>query len=137
VEKLITGVLVRSILMRAPTRAGSSRWRICDITWQNIGSQKHLARLSLRSVNIRRPLPGRTPPRATSLLNSPVILALVTAIRRVLPAWTGRAGARLDIVGAVVATAAHDRQRRLHYLNFLCGIMISTFGMGLVFLPPW
>src|ERR1700683_724202 len=44
--------------------------------------------------------------RAVFLVNPPVIVALVIAIWRVLPARTGRAGARLDIAGAVLATAS-------------------------------
>jgi MFS family permease len=44
--------------------------------------------------------------RAVFLVNPPVIIVLVLAIRRVLPARTRRAGARLDIAGAVLATAS-------------------------------
>jgi MFS family permease len=44
--------------------------------------------------------------RAVFLVNPPVIVALVIAIWRVLPARTGRAGARLDIAGAVLATVS-------------------------------
>ena len=44
--------------------------------------------------------------RAVFLVNPPVIVVLVLAIRRVLPARTRRAGARLDIAGAVLATAS-------------------------------
>jgi MFS family permease len=44
--------------------------------------------------------------RAVFLVNPPVIVALVIVIWRVLPARTGRAGARLDIAGAVLATVS-------------------------------
>jgi EmrB/QacA subfamily drug resistance transporter len=44
--------------------------------------------------------------RAVFLVNPPIIVALVIAVRRVLPARTPRAGARLDIAGAVLATAS-------------------------------
>jgi hypothetical protein len=43
---------------------------------------------------------------AVFLVNPPIIVVLVIAIRRVLPARTGRTGARLDIVGATLATAS-------------------------------
>ena len=44
--------------------------------------------------------------RAVFLVNPPIIIVLVIAIRRVLPAHTRRVGARLDIAGAVLATAS-------------------------------
>ena len=44
--------------------------------------------------------------RAVFLVNPPIIVVLVIAIRRVLPTETRRAGARLDIAGAVLATAS-------------------------------
>jgi EmrB/QacA subfamily drug resistance transporter len=44
--------------------------------------------------------------RAVFLVNPPIIAVLVIAIRRVLPAPARRAGARLDIAGAVLATAS-------------------------------
>jgi MFS family permease len=44
--------------------------------------------------------------RAVFLVNPPIIVVLVVAIVRVLPARTGRAGGRLDIAGAVLATAS-------------------------------
>jgi EmrB/QacA subfamily drug resistance transporter len=44
--------------------------------------------------------------RAVFLINPPIIVALVIAIRRVLPTDTPRVGARLDIAGAVLATAS-------------------------------
>jgi MFS family permease len=44
--------------------------------------------------------------RAVFLVNPPIIVALVIAIRRVLPARTRRPGGRLDIAGAVLATAS-------------------------------
>jgi EmrB/QacA subfamily drug resistance transporter len=44
--------------------------------------------------------------RAIFLVNPPIIVVLVIAIRRVLPIQARRPGARLDIVGAVLATAS-------------------------------
>jgi len=44
--------------------------------------------------------------RSVFLVNPPVIVVLVIAIRRVLPAPTGRTGARLDVAGAVLATVS-------------------------------
>jgi MFS family permease len=44
--------------------------------------------------------------RAVFLVNPPIIVVLVIAIRRVLPTQTRRAGPRLDIAGALLATAA-------------------------------
>ena len=44
--------------------------------------------------------------RSVFLVNPPIIVALVIAIRRVLPAHTRRVGARLDIAGAVLVTAS-------------------------------
>ena len=44
--------------------------------------------------------------RAIFLVNPPVIVVLVIAIRRVLPTQTGRPGARLDVAGALLATAS-------------------------------
>jgi EmrB/QacA subfamily drug resistance transporter len=44
--------------------------------------------------------------RAVFLVNPPIIIVLVIAIRRVLPARTRRVGARLDIAGAILATAS-------------------------------
>jgi MFS family permease len=44
--------------------------------------------------------------RAVFLVNPPIIIALVIAIARVLPTQTRRVGARLDIAGAVLATAS-------------------------------
>jgi EmrB/QacA subfamily drug resistance transporter len=44
--------------------------------------------------------------RAIFLVNPPIIVVLVIAIRRVLPGKTRRPGARLDIAGAVLATAS-------------------------------
>jgi EmrB/QacA subfamily drug resistance transporter len=44
--------------------------------------------------------------RAVFLVNPPIIIVLVIAIRRVLPTQTRRTGARLDIAGAVLATAS-------------------------------
>jgi MFS family permease len=44
--------------------------------------------------------------RAVFLVNPPIIIVLVIAIRRVLPARARRTGARLDIAGAVLATAS-------------------------------
>jgi MFS family permease len=44
--------------------------------------------------------------RAVFLVNPPIIVMLVIAIRRVLPAQTRRADTRLDIGGAVLATAS-------------------------------
>ena len=44
--------------------------------------------------------------RAVFLVNPPIIVALVIAIRRVLPAPARRAGGRLDIAGAILATAS-------------------------------
>jgi MFS family permease len=44
--------------------------------------------------------------RAVFLVNPPIIVVLIIAIRRVLPAQTRRADARLDIAGAVLATAS-------------------------------
>jgi len=44
--------------------------------------------------------------RAVFLVNPPIIILLVIALRRVLPARTRRPGQRLDIVGAVSATAS-------------------------------
>jgi EmrB/QacA subfamily drug resistance transporter len=44
--------------------------------------------------------------RAVFLVNPPIIVVLVVAIRRVLPNPTRRPGARLDIAGAVLATAS-------------------------------
>src|ERR1700685_4311467 len=44
--------------------------------------------------------------RAIFLVNPPIIVVLVIAIRRVLPIRTRRPGARLDIAGAVLATAS-------------------------------
>jgi EmrB/QacA subfamily drug resistance transporter len=43
--------------------------------------------------------------RAVFLVNPPIIVMLVVAIRRVVPAQTRRRGARLDVAGAVLATA--------------------------------
>ncbi len=44
--------------------------------------------------------------RSVFLVNPPVIVVLVIAIRRVLPTETRRAGARLDVAGAVLATSS-------------------------------
>jgi EmrB/QacA subfamily drug resistance transporter len=44
--------------------------------------------------------------RAVFLVNPPIIVVLVIAIRRVLPTQTRGAGPRLDIAGAVLATAS-------------------------------
>jgi hypothetical protein len=44
--------------------------------------------------------------RSVFLVNPPVIVGLVIAIRRVLPTQTRRARARLDVAGAVLATAS-------------------------------
>jgi EmrB/QacA subfamily drug resistance transporter len=44
--------------------------------------------------------------RAVFLVNPPLIVALVIAIRRVLPAQARRVGARLDVAGALLATAS-------------------------------
>jgi len=44
--------------------------------------------------------------RAVFLVNPPIIVVLVVAIRRVLPIPTGRPGARLDVAGAILATAS-------------------------------
>ena len=44
--------------------------------------------------------------RAVFLVNPPIIIVLVIAIRRALPTQTRRTGARLDIAGAVLATAS-------------------------------
>jgi EmrB/QacA subfamily drug resistance transporter len=44
--------------------------------------------------------------RAIFLINPPIIVVLVIAIRRVIPIRTRRVGARLDIAGAVLATAS-------------------------------
>jgi EmrB/QacA subfamily drug resistance transporter len=44
--------------------------------------------------------------RAVFLINPPIIAVLAVAIRRVIPARTRRAGARLDIAGALLATAS-------------------------------
>src|SRR5271154_375454 len=44
--------------------------------------------------------------RSVFLVNPPVIVVLVIAIRRVLPTQTRRAGPRLDVAGAVLATAS-------------------------------
>jgi EmrB/QacA subfamily drug resistance transporter len=44
--------------------------------------------------------------RAVFLVNPPIIIVLLIAIRRVLPARARRVGARLDIAGAVLATAS-------------------------------
>jgi MFS family permease len=66
--------------------------------------------------------------RAIFLVNPPIIVVLVIAIRRVLPAKTRRPGARLDIAGAVLATAS---------------IALLIFGLsqgqqhGLPIPPPW
>ncbi len=44
--------------------------------------------------------------RAVFLVNPPIIVALVIAIRRVLPSHSRRVGARLDITGAILATGS-------------------------------
>ena len=44
--------------------------------------------------------------RAVFLVNPPIIVVLVIAIRRGLPTKTGRSGARLDFAGALLATAS-------------------------------
>ena len=44
--------------------------------------------------------------RAVFLVNPPIIIVLIIAIRRVLPAHTRRVSARLDIAGAVLVTAS-------------------------------
>jgi EmrB/QacA subfamily drug resistance transporter len=44
--------------------------------------------------------------RAVFLVNPPIIVALVIAIRRVLPSHSRRVGARLDIAGAILATGS-------------------------------
>jgi EmrB/QacA subfamily drug resistance transporter len=44
--------------------------------------------------------------RSVFLVNPPIIVALVIAIRRVLPVRTRRPGARLDFAGAVLATTS-------------------------------
>jgi MFS family permease len=44
--------------------------------------------------------------RAVFLVNPPLIVVLIIAIRRVLPTRTRRAGARPDIAGAILATAS-------------------------------
>jgi len=44
--------------------------------------------------------------RAVFLVNPPIIVALVVAIRRVVPTRTRRTDARLDVAGAVLATAS-------------------------------
>jgi len=50
--------------------------------------------------------------RAVFLVNPPIIVVLFVAIRRVLPTLARRPGARLDIAGAVLATAS------IAFLNF-------------------
>jgi MFS family permease len=44
--------------------------------------------------------------RAVFLVNPPIIVVLIIAIRRVLPIQTRRPGAQLDVAGAILATAS-------------------------------
>jgi MFS family permease len=113
--------------MRASASAGASRWLICDIDRQDIGSRKHLARFSLPDVNIHRLPPDLAVPASQADGGGPPAPALGLALGLVVAAQFV-----LQLDSSIVNIALPTIRRELHFapanLQWIVSGYALTFG---------
>src|SRR5271163_1694818 len=113
--------------MRASASAGASRWLICDIDRQDIGSRKHLARFSLPDVNIHRLRPAPALPASQGGGGGPRAPGLGLALGLVVAAQFV-----LQLDSSIVNIALPTIKRELHFapanLQWIVTGYALTFG---------